>query len=79
LKSKSREALYYAVFEPPIVPSFFIIKPLLSTLLSNTFDLCSYLNARDQVSNPYKTKGKIIILYIPIVTFQDSIREEKRF
>jgi hypothetical protein len=37
---------------------------LLSTLLSNTLSLRSSLNVRDQVSYPYKTTGKIIVLYI---------------
>jgi hypothetical protein len=32
---------------------------LLSTLLSDTLSTCSTLNARDQVSQPYKTVGKI--------------------
>jgi hypothetical protein len=33
---------------------------LLSTLLSKTLSLCSSLKVRDQVSHPYKTRGKII-------------------
>jgi hypothetical protein len=31
--------------------------------------LCSSLNVIDQVSHPYKTMGKIIVLYILIFTF----------
>jgi hypothetical protein len=34
--------------------------------------LCSSLKVRDQVSHPYKTIGKIKILYILIFTFLDS-------
>jgi hypothetical protein len=39
---------------------------LLSTLFSNTLSLCSSLNIRDQVSHPYRTTGKIRVLYILI-------------
>ena len=37
---------------------------LLSTLFSNTLSLHSSLNMRNQISHPYKTRGKIIVLYI---------------
>ena len=39
---------------------------LLSTLFSNTLSLHSSLNVSNQVSHPYKTTGKIIVLYILI-------------
>jgi hypothetical protein len=39
---------------------------LLSTLFSNTLSLCTSLNVRNQVSYPYRTKGKITVLYILI-------------
>jgi hypothetical protein len=35
---------------------------LLSTLFSNTLSLCSSVSVTDQVSHPYKTTGKIIML-----------------
>ena len=38
----------------------------LNTLFSNTPSLRSSLNVSDQVSHPYKTAGKIIVLYILI-------------
>jgi hypothetical protein len=33
----------------------------LSTLFSNTLNLCSSLSVRDQVSHLYKTRGKTIV------------------
>jgi hypothetical protein len=39
---------------------------LLNTLFSNTLSVCSFLNVSDEVSHPYRTMGKIIILYILI-------------
>jgi hypothetical protein len=40
--------------------------------------MCSSLNVRDQVSHPYKTTGKIMLLYVLTFTFVDSRREGKR-
>jgi hypothetical protein len=47
--------------------------------LSNTLNLCSSLNVRGQVSHPYGTTGKIIVLYILIFKFFDSNREDRRY
>jgi hypothetical protein len=38
----------------------------LNTLFSKTFSLCSSHKVRDQVLHPYKTTGKITVLYILI-------------
>jgi hypothetical protein len=50
----------------------------LSTLFSKTLSQCSSLNVRDQVSHPYKTTGRIMILYILTFTFLNSRREHRR-
>jgi hypothetical protein len=42
---------------------------LLSTQFSETLSLCSFLKMRDQVSHPQSTTGKIIVLYIIILSF----------
>jgi hypothetical protein len=56
-KSTSYEAPHYVVFSN--LQSLTNI--LLNTLFSNTLSLCSSLNARNQVSHPYRTTGKIIV------------------
>jgi hypothetical protein len=62
------EAPHYAVFS----------NISLRTLFSNTLSMCTSLNVRDQVSHPYRTTGKIIILYILIFMFLGSRGEDKR-
>jgi hypothetical protein len=60
--------------KPPFSSSLFGQNILLSTLFSNFFILCSFINVRDQLLHPYRTTGKIIVLYILIFTF---FRHEK--
>jgi len=50
-------------------PAFYHFLPLrskhpLSTLFSDTVNLCSYLNVRDQLLHPYKTTGKTTVLCV---------------
>jgi hypothetical protein len=52
---------------------------LLSTLFSNTLSLHSSLIVSNQVSHPYKTAIKIIVLYILILILLGSKPENKRF
>jgi hypothetical protein len=65
--------------QPPVTSSLFGQNIPLSTLLSNTLSLCSPFNVRDQVSQPYRTKGKNIVLYILICMYLGSRREYKSF
>jgi hypothetical protein len=46
--------------QPPVTSSLLGPNIFLSTLFSNTLNLCSSLIVRDKVSHPYKTTGKII-------------------
>jgi hypothetical protein len=47
---------------PPITSSMLGPNILLSTLFSDTLNLCSSLWARDEVPCPFKTTDKIIVL-----------------
>jgi len=53
----------------PVTSSLLGPNTFLHTLFSNTLSLRPSLNVSDQVSHPYKTTGKIIILYILIFKF----------
>jgi len=49
-----------------------------SSLLGlNILNLCSSLSVKDQVSHPYKIKGKIIVLYTLILKFLHRRWEDK--
>jgi len=56
----------------PVTPSHLDPNSLLNTLFSNTLSFLSSLIVSDQVSNPYKTTGEIILLYVLIFIFLDS-------
>ena len=52
-----------------LITSFLLGPNILNTLFSDTLSLRSSLSVSDQVSHPYKTRGKIIVLYILIFKF----------
>ena len=56
----------FTLLHSPVTASLLSRNNFLSTLFSNTLALCFSLNVRDQVSCPYKTTNKIILLYILI-------------
>jgi hypothetical protein len=62
-------SLLYSCVRPPIMKSLSGPHILLSTLFSNTLRLRAFLNIRGQISHPYKSTGKVIVLYILIFTF----------
>jgi len=63
----------------PVTSSLLDPNILLSTLFSNTLRLRSSLNVSDQVSYPYKTTGRILVLYILISKLLDSKLGDRRF
>ena len=80
VSSTDHQAPHYVVVSIPLLPHP-ILGPniLLITLFSNTLSLCFSLSVTDQVSHPYKTTGKIIVLCILIFIFLGSKLEYKWF
>ena len=62
----------------PVISSLLASNIFLSTLFSNTLNLCSILNVRDQVSQLCNTVCSIIILYA-LSYFLESKRDGKIF
>jgi hypothetical protein len=62
-----------SLLHSPVASSLLGPNILLSSLFSNTLSLCSSLSVRDQVSHPYKTRGKIIVLYTLVFVHFQSI------
>jgi hypothetical protein len=53
--------------------------PLQQSLLENTQSMFLSLTVKDQVSHPYETTDKIIVLYILLFVFEDNNQKDKRF
>ena len=64
--------------QSPVTSSLLVPNILLSILFSNILSLPSSLIVRVRVSHPYKTSGKIIILYILIVSGDSGLINHKR-
>jgi hypothetical protein len=76
---KLRSSSLCIFLQPPVTWSLFGPNILVSILFSNTLSLRYSLNVRDQVSYPYRTTGKIIVLHMLIFMFLHSRREDKTF
>jgi hypothetical protein len=76
---RSFSSLLCSFLYSPVTSSHLGPNTLLNTLFSDTLSLPSSLTVRDQVSHPYKTTGKIIVLHILIFKFLYSNLEDNRF
>jgi len=63
----------------PVTSSHLAPNIPLNTLFSNTLSLHPSLSVSDQVSHPYITTGKIVILYILIFNFLEIKQKDQRF
>ena len=63
----------------PVTSSLLGPNILLNTLFSNNVSLPFSFKVNDQISHPYKTTCKIIVLYVLIFVPLDSKMEDKRF
>ena len=58
----------------PVTSSLLGPNILLNPIFSNTLSFLSSLNVNDQVSHPYKTKDKIILVRFKIIVYRKSER-----
>jgi len=63
-----------SLLQPPATFFLLGLNILLNTLFWNTLNLWSFLSVRDQVSHPYETRGRIIVLCILICKFLERRR-----
>jgi hypothetical protein len=69
---KSFSSSLCSLLHSPVTSSLLGPKILLNTLFSNTLSFLSSRNVSDQVSHPYKTTGKIVVLYILITNIMNT-------
>jgi len=80
VRSTDDLALRYAISSiPPVTSPLLGPNILLNTIFSHTLSFLSSLNVSYQASHPYKTTGKIRVLYMLNFNFLDSNLEDKRF
>jgi hypothetical protein len=81
VRSTDHKVPHDVVFSIPLSPvtSSPLGPNILNTLFSNTLSLSSYLNVSDQVSHPYTTTAKIIVLYILLFKFLNRKLDDKWF
>ena len=78
-KYRSFSSSLCILLHSPLTSPFLGPNSILHTLFWKTLNLRSSLNLCDQVSRPYKTTGKIIVLYNIIFIFLDNKVEDKRW
>jgi hypothetical protein len=67
-----------SLLQPPATSTLLDPNILLSTVFSNTLNLCSSPRVREHVSYPHKTTGTITVFYTLIFRFSDRRGEYKR-
>jgi hypothetical protein len=66
-KYRSLSSSIWSFIHSPVTSSILGPNIPLNTPFSNTLSLCCSLDVGDHVSHSYKTRGKIVVLYILIV------------
>ena len=76
---RSLSSSVHSFLHSPVTSSLLGPTILLSTLFSYTLSLFSSLHMTDQISHPYKTSNKIIVLFILLFIFLGIKLQGRRF